>query len=219
MANQLTGINAINNLRNFANSRSELKSETTRVEERLGESFKMRGFKVLVGYQPSSTGSNDAGQIDLICKLDDVVLVIEVKSTYRRNSLNEDLQYKNNTLRKAGLKIKWKAEAVNHLLVTDDKFKSLLGITNSSRCNVIGWIADTCLELDHEYFSGFLKVLIEELHIALNGDVDLLMGIEELDLLENNSEKSTSLYQEGFSRKYFVDAIEHSKVWKSLLKN
>jgi len=218
MANQLTGINAINNLRRFANSRSELKSETTRIEERLGESFKMRGFKVLVGYQPSSTECNNAGEIDLICRLDDVLLVIEVKSTYRRNSLKEALQYKNNALRKAGLQIKRKAEAVNHLLVTDDRFKSLLGISDSSPCNVIGWIADTCLEFDHEYFNGFLKVSIEELHIALNDDVDLLMDIEGLDLVENNSEESTSLYQEGFSGKYFVDAIEHSKVWRSLLE-
>jgi hypothetical protein len=217
MANQLTNVNVINNLRRFANSRSELKSETTRIEERLGESFKMRGFKVLVGYQPSNTECDNAGEIDLICKLDGVVIVVEVKSTYRRNSLKEALQYKNNALRKAGLQIKRKVDAVNQLLVTDDGFKSLLGITDSLRCQVIGWIADTCLEFDHESFNGFLKVSIEELHIALNDEAGLLMDIEDIDSRDKNDEELTSLYKDEFSARAFIDVIEQAKVWKSIL--
>jgi len=216
MASQLTGVNVINNLRRFANSRSELKSETSRIEESLGESFKKRGFKVIASYIPLN--SDSAGEIDLICKLDEVVLVIEVKSTYRRNSIKEALQYKKNALRKAGLQIKRKTEAITHLLLTDDRFKSLLGITDASHCKVIGWIADTSIEFDHEYFNGFLKVSIEEMHIALNDDAGLLMDIEEIGSLDENDGELTSLYQEGFSGESFVDVIEHSKIWKSVLE-
>ena len=211
MANQLTGVSVINNLRRFANSRSELKNETFRIEERLSESFKKRGFKVLASYIPLN--SDNAGEIDLICKLDNVVLVIEVKSTYRRNSLKEALQYKNNALRKAGLQIKRKTEAVTRLLLTDDRFKSLLGITGTSHCKIIGWIADTSIEFDHEYFSGFLKVSIEELHIALNDDAGLLIDIEEIGPRDENDEELISLYEGGFGGESFVDVIEHSKVW------
>ena len=215
MANQLTGVNVINNLRRFANTRSELKSETARIEERLGESFKKRGFKVLASYTPLN--SDSAGEIDLICKLNDIVLVIEVKSTYRRNSLKEALQYKNNALRKAGLQIKRKTEAIAQLVSTDEKFASLLGIKSVPHCKVIGWIADTSLEFDHEYFSGYLKLSIEELHIALNDDAALLMDIKNIASSNEGNERVTSLYQEGFSAESFVNVIEQSKIWKLTL--
>ncbi|WP_412972123.1 hypothetical protein [Glaciecola sp. MF2-115] len=213
MATQLTGVNTINNLRRFANERSEIKSETTRIEERLGESFKKRGFKVLTSYEPSNYAN--AGEIDLICKLDDVVLVIEVKSTYRRNSVREALQYKNNALRKAGLQIKRKTEAIADLLETNEQFRSLLDIRNASHCKLIGWIADTSLEFDHEYFSGFLKLSIEELHIALNDDAELLIDIEKIGLEDKFKGNVASLYENGFSAESFVNAIEQSKIWKS----
>lgn len=217
MATQLTGVNVINNLRRFANNRPELKSETSRIEERLGQSFKKRGFKVLTNYVPENCDAFNPGEIDLICKLDNIVLVIEVKSTYRRNSQREAIGYKNNSLRKAGIQLKHKTEAVKHLLVSNDEFNLSLGIDNIERCTVIGWISDSCLEFDHEYFNGHLKVSIEELHIALADNAGLLVDMAELGQQEHYEEKLTSLYQEGFNAKGFVDVIELSKVWVSKL--
>lgn len=218
MACQLTNVNAINNLRRFANSRPELKDETSRIEERLGESFRKRGFTVLDSYMPSSCESMNPGEIDLICKLGDFVLVIEVKSTYRRSSQREAIGYKNNALRKAGLQIKRKTDAVKHLLLTDNQFKLSLGIDESSHCTSIGWIADTCMEFDHEYFNDFLKVSVEELHIALNDDANLLMDMTELCGDGKNDRETGSLYQNGFSAESFVDVIENSKVWETILE-
>jgi len=218
MACQLTNVNAINNLRRFANSRPELKGETSRIEERLGESFRKRGFTVLDSYMPSSCEPMNPGEIDLICKLDDFVLVIEVKSTYRRSSKREAIGYKNNALRKAGLQIKRKTDAVKHLLLTDNQFKTSLGIDESSHCTAIGWIADTCMEFDHEYFNDFLKVSVEELHIALNDDANLLMDMTEICDDENERE-AVSLFQNGFSAESFVDVIKNSKIWESLLES
>jgi hypothetical protein len=37
-----------------------------------------------------------------------------------------------------------------------------------------GWIGDTSIERDHERFSGFLKLSLEELLIALRSDRSLL---------------------------------------------
>jgi Holliday junction resolvase-like predicted endonuclease len=218
MANQLSGVNIINNLRRFANKRAELKSETSRIEDRLGASFKKRGFTVLANYMPENWDGFNPGEIDLICKLDGVVLVIEVKSTYRRNSQREAIGYKNNALRKAGIQIKRKTEAVEHLLLVDAKFRLSLGIDKTERCNVIGWIADTSVEFDHEYFNGFLKVSIEELHIALTDDAELLVDITKLGWQGDNDDDLASLYQEGFGIESFVDVIDHSKVWGSILE-
>lgn len=213
MSTQLSTVNTINNLRRFANKRPELKIETTRIEEQLSESFKKRDFNVLTNFIPSECDDFNPGEIDLICRLDDVVLVIEVKSTYRRSSQREAISYKNNALRKAGIQIKRKTEAVKQLLLTNDNFKLSLGIDKTQQCNVIGWIADTCLEFDHEYFNEYLKISIEELHIALADDAGLLVDMTEPDWQEHYDEDHSSLYKKGFSAKYFVDVIEHSKVW------
>jgi len=51
MAGQLTGVNVINNLRRLANKRTELRSETATIEDRLGESFKKGNFNVIAGYR------------------------------------------------------------------------------------------------------------------------------------------------------------------------
>lgn len=213
MAQQLTGVNVINTLRRFANKRSELKDETSRIETNLGNKFKERGFKVIESYHPERREGFNPGEIDLICVLDSTVLVLEVKSTYRRNSKREVIGYKNNALRKAGIQIKRKVKAVEQLLHHDDKLKSLLGIEYAYNCNVIGWIADTCVEFDHEDFNGFLKVSVEELHIALSNDADLLVDIMDLGLQADKDENSTSLYPNGFCAAAFVEVIEQGRIW------
>lgn len=215
MANQSTNNNVINNLRRFANTRPELKTETDRIETNLANKFKEKGFTVISSYIPEKKAGFNPGEIDLICVLDNIVLVIEVKSTYRRSSQREAIRYKDSTLKKAGIQTKNKTSAVKHLLNTDANFQSLLGIKNTNNCKVIGWIADTSLEYDHEYFNGHLKVSIDELHIALADQVDLLMTQSELvgKATYKKSSGKTSLYPSGFNALSFVDAIENSKVW------
>lgn len=217
MASQLTNVNAINTLRRFANKRPELKSETSRIESNLGNQFKQRGFTVIESYQPERREGFNPGEIDLICALDDVVLVIEVKSTYRRSSLREAIGYKNNALRKAGIQIKRKVDAVKQLMRSDNNLLSRLGGNATDTCKVIGWIADTSLEHDHEYFNGYLKVSIDELHIALADNADLLADLIELGMQGDRGEEVISLYPDGFSAEGFVDVIGQSKVWATKL--
>ncbi|WP_372880850.1 hypothetical protein [Psychromonas sp.] len=218
MANQLTNVNVINTLRRFANKRSELHSETSRIETNLGNQFRKRGFTVIESYHPERTEGFNPGEIDLICVLDNTVLVLEVKSTYRRNSKREVLRYKHTTLRKAGQQIKSKTEAVKSLLETDETFRELIGIKNPGDPNVIGWIADTSLEYDHEYFNGFLKVSVEELHIALRDEAEMLVDfMEELNVKQDLVKETQSLYPTGFSAKGFVEVITLSKLWAAKL--
>jgi hypothetical protein len=75
------------------------------------------------------------------------------------------------------------------------------------------------MEFDHEYFNDCLKVSVEELHIALNDDANLLMDMTELYGDDENDREADSLYQNGFSAESFVDVIENSKIWESLLDN
>lgn len=216
MANQLTNVNVINTLRRFANNRSELKNETSRIETNLGHQFRKRDFTVIESHKPERAEGFNPGEIDLICVLDNTVLVIEVKSTFRRSSQREAVRYKNNTLRKAGLQVKRKTEAVEFLLQTDSNFQVLLGIKSSEKAHVIGWIADTSLEYDHEHFNGYLKVSVEELYIALNDEVDLLLSQAEMvGQRETELKGSTTLYPEGFNPLIFVNVIEQSKVWEN----
>src|SRR5690606_26177764 len=95
---------AINNLRRLGARRAQARSETRRIEQRLGEVFASRGFAVLVGYAlPTLPGADaQAEEIDLLCARDGCVLVLEVKSTYVRRSVKEVWLHRTTTLRKAG---------------------------------------------------------------------------------------------------------------------
>ena len=177
-------VNVINTLRRFANKIPELQSETSRIETRLGAQFKQRGFTV-----------------------------IEVKSTYRGTSKREAIRYKHTTLRKAGQQIKRKTEAVNSLLETDESFRAFLGIKSSMDCHVIGWIADTSLEYDHKYFNGYLKVSVEDLHIALRDEAEMLVDFMALDESKVKHNELTTLYPQGFSVMEFIKVVQESKVW------
>ena len=99
---------------------------------------------------------------------------------------------------------------MNYLLETDDTFRELLGIKKSDKFNLVGWIADTSLEYDHERFNGYLKVSVEELYIALRDEAGMLVELVEL-IDEDN--RVGSLYLDGFRATSFVEVIEHSKIW------
>jgi hypothetical protein len=68
-----------------------------------------------------------------------------------------------------------------------------------------GWIVDTSIERDHERFSGFLKLSLEELLIALRDDRSLLSDPQDflrgLGDSEGHQTAPLSLYPTGFTAK------------------
>lgn len=93
---------AINNLRRLGARRSEVLAETRRIEESLGRFLVARGFAVVLNWHPSDEDRDNAGEVDLICHLDGILIVLEVKSTYVRMSQRDAWLHGTTTLRKAG---------------------------------------------------------------------------------------------------------------------
>lgn len=216
---------ALNNLRRIGTRRPEAGQETRRIEQQLAKSFEARGFQVCLNYQPQKTEYDDPGEVDLICYRDGQVLVLEVKSTFLRHSMKEAWLHKTTTLRKAGLQIRRKFEAVRTALKTDPELRHQLSLCETSEILLMhGWIVDTSIEHDHEFFSGFRKVSLEEILIALRDDRHLLndpLGLSNGSLWESgNLDHSellapSTLYPSGFTAAGFIDAIEQQAVWES----
>jgi hypothetical protein len=195
------------------------------LEHSLASKFEEKGFLVLSNYQPVKTPEYDPGEVDLICVRDGEVLVIEVKSTFLRSSQKEAWLHKHNTLRKAGLQIKRKVSAIESALVTDSGLRLSLGLDSEALIpKVHGWIVDTCLEYDHEQFSGFLKVSVEEVLIALRDDTYLLndphgvfSGAAQSQQDQALTQEDTTLYPSGFSMGEFISVIEGERVWGDVI--
>jgi hypothetical protein len=208
--NNLTS--AVNNLRRLGMHRKELQEETLRVEQRLGELFKQRGFKVIVGYHPPAVGNDNPGEIDLICHRDGNLLLLEVKSGYIRRSRKEVWLHKTSTLRKAAWQLSRKREAVIKAIQHDEKLKLQLGYTSDTSYDALHcWIVDTSIELDGQCIEGFPVVSREVLEVLLRDEKHLLSPINELDL-----DKHESLFPNGFSAAHFVDLVESGEIWKDL---
>ncbi|PKI02512.1 NERD domain-containing protein [Glaciecola sp. 33A] len=205
----------INNLRRVGAGRTEARAETAAIEARLADILKSRGFTVLLNYQPEKTPERDPGEIDIICVLEGHTLVLEVKSTFLRSSKKDAWFHKTRTLRKAGKQISRKVRAVEQALLSDVNFKSTLEVdTDGPIPKVIGWIVDTSVELDHQLFSGYLKVSLEEVIIALRDDSHLLFSM--VDITEGKEiERDTefTLYPNGFSINNFLGVIEQQRIW------
>ena len=215
---------AINNLRRLGARRAEARDETQRIEEQLGKRFEEKGFKVQLNYQPERNGDDDPGEVDLICVRDGLVLVMEIKSTFLRCSQKDAWLHGVTTLRKAGLQLRRKVQAVQNALTTNTDLASMLGIeTEAMPLPILGWIVDTSIEHDHERFNGFLKVSLEEVLIALRDDRHLLNDpeglingawIEKGHAAVAEVDKPPSLYPDGFSSSRFVEVIESEAVWE-----
>jgi hypothetical protein len=91
-----------------------------------------------------------------------------------------------------------------------------------SRLPIRGWIVDTSIEHDHERFSGYLKVSLEEVIIALRDDRHLLNdpagllsgAAESTDRFQPpDSEVAQTLYPGAFSASRFIEVIECEAVW------
>jgi hypothetical protein len=214
---------AINNLRRLGARRGEAAEETRRIEQRLGQRFAGRGFRVVSNWRPPIADADDAGEVDLICVRDGLVLVLEVKSTYLRRTQRDAWLHRTTTLRKAGLQLRRKIEAVRRALAGASDLLAQLGIDQGTGVSTIqGWIVDTSIECDHHRFCGFLKVSLEEILIALRDDRHLLNDPEGLlDGSWAQPERhvpagclaGTTLYPEGFSATRFVEVIEAQAVW------
>lgn len=229
MAMQNNAAAAINNLRRIGARRAEAREETRRIEQRLAQCFEARGFRVYLNYQPPRTADDDPGEVDLICVRDGQLLLLEIKSTFLRRSLKDAWLHKTTTLRKAGLQLRRKVEAVQAALTLDAGLALALGLEGGIGIPPVrGWIIDTSIEHDHERFAGFLKVSLEEVLIALRDDRDLLndsndwlggrcTGVGNHAL--NEHQITSTLYPDGFSGRRFVEVIERQAVWTSEVGN
>ena len=214
---------AINNLRRIGARRPEAREETRRIEDRLASLFEGRGFSVLRNYEPERVPDADPGEVDLICARDGHLLVLEIKSTFLRRSQKEAWLHGTNMLRKAGLQLRRKLDAVEKALGNDESLAKSLGVEpGAPPRHVCGWIVDTSIEHDHERFSGYLKVSLEEVIIALRDDRHLLNdpagllsgGTEQIDdFRPPENDRAWTLYPDGFSVSRFIQVIENEAVW------
>lgn len=223
MAFQNNSTAAINNLRRLDRNSGERQAETRRIELRLATVFETCGFQILSNYEFPKNDMKDAGEIDLICFRDGHLFIFEVKSTYLRRSLQEAWHHRTNTLRKAGLQLKRKKEAVIQAIETNFVFEKGFKV-DKLPCdkNIHSWIIDTSIEYDHQCFSGFLKVSFQEILIALRNERHLLRNLEQLFSSEQKRESYDNvallddLYPHGFSAEYFADIIENGQIWDVL---
>ena len=213
---------AINNLRRLGARRGQARDEAQRIESGLAQLFETRGFKTLLNWKPPRD-VDDPGEVDLIVTLGQHLFIIEVKSTFLRRSQREAWLHATSTLRKAGHQLRRKVEAVSRAIASNPELRALLDLNEDSvPTRHHGWIADTSIECDHQRFSGFLKVSVEELLIVLRDDRHLLNDPEGLlagnyradqSLEADTSNSAWTLYPDGFSAERFIEVIETEAVW------
>lgn len=208
--NNLTA--AINNLRRVNARRADVQAETQRVELALAESLRQRGFAVEVGYQPAVIDADDAGEVDLICHLDGVVLLLEVKSGYIRSTRHEVWLHRTNTLRKAAWQLRRKQVAVRGALIADQELRARLDYHGQEpRADMRAWIVDTSIELDGQSVDGFRVVSREALEVVLRDEKQLLRPIDQL-----GEESRGSLFPDGFTAGRFVTVVESDELWRGI---
>ncbi|MDR7096171.1 hypothetical protein [Hydrogenophaga laconesensis] len=215
---------AINNLRRLGSRRGNVQEETQRIEASLAKALESRGFRVLLNWQPPREEAlDDPGEVDVIATRDGHLFVLEVKSTFIRRSQREAWVHATTTLRKAGLQLQRKMAAVLRAVEGSAEFRMAIGLNDGqSITHHHGWIVDTSIESDHQRFSGFLKISVEEMLIALRDDRHLLKDLSEFrtaspELTESRdqdeSHSGTTMYPDGFSAERFVKVIEAGVVW------
>jgi Holliday junction resolvase-like predicted endonuclease len=214
---------AINNLRRLGSRRGNVQEETQRIEASLAKALESRGFRVLLNWQPPREEAlHDPGEVDVIATRDGHLFVLEVKSTFMRQSQREAWVHATTTLRKAGLQLQRKLGAVLRALESNVEFRMAIGSHDGRIAHRHGWIVDTSIESDHQRFSGFLKISVEEMLIALCDDRHLLKylsgflttsdePIESRD--QDQSRSRTSMYPDGFIAQRFVEVVEAGVVW------
>lgn len=205
--NNLTA--TLNNLRRVGARRAGMQVETKQVEVQLAEGLRCRGFAVEVGYLPLATEDDDAGEVDLICYRDGVLLILEVKSGYIRSTTHEVWLHRTNTLRKAAWQLRRKRAAVVDALVRDQDLRSRLGYCGREPQECMhAWIVDTSIELDGQAVDGFRIVSREGLEVILRDEKHLLHSAERAV-----TEDTEVLFPDGFSAGRFVELVESGEPW------
>ena len=208
--NNLTA--AVNSLRRIGARRAGKTSETQRIELRLAEQMRERGFAVVVGYQPERTEHEDPGEVDLICYRDEVVLLLEVKSGYIRSSPHEVWLHRTNTLRKAAWQLRRKRVAVIDALARDGQLRTNLGCAaEHPGSRLHAWIVDTSIELDQQMVDGFMVVSLEALQVILRDERSLLCQGEQ-----SPEDSDDTMFPDGFTAARFVAVVEAGEVWADL---
>ncbi|TCQ81563.1 nuclease-related domain-containing protein [Pseudomonas sp. JUb52] len=203
---------AVNNLRRVEQRRSELRSETERIEHNLAHSLRQRGFHVVVGYEPRRVDAQDAGEIDLLACLAGVILLLEVKSGFIRCTPQEVWLHRTNTLRKAARQLRRKSVAVRQALQHDLGLRAALGLAAPDPLPTLhSWVVDTSIEFDGEVVDGFRIVSREVIEVALRDELHYLKALDK-----QGANEVATLYPEGFSASAFARIIEQSEVWKKL---
>ncbi|MCI5188532.1 MAG: NERD domain-containing protein [Candidatus Electrothrix sp. AS4_5] len=204
---------AVNNLRRIGCRRIDRNDETHRIENRLGELFKSKGFNVVTGYNPPKSLNADPGEIDLICYLERHIFLIEVKSTYVRKTLQDAWIYYTTTLRKATRQLRRKRKALLSAIEEDGELRANLCISGQAKDILLhSWIVDTSIEYDQTIIDGFLKVSLEGLIVILRNERYLLNGL----LHEADNLSEDHLFKDGFSAKRFAEIVEEGRVWSVL---
>ena len=210
---------AINNLRRLGARRHEARAETQRIETQMGAMLEKRGFKVVLNWNPPLGPDGNAGEVDLVCARDDVVLVLELKSTYLRRSQQEVWLHETTTLRKAGQQLQRKVEAVRQAVGDPSGLAQGLGLEPGAPFKALcGWIVDTSIEGDHQRFGGFLKISLEELQIALRDDRHFLHDPDGMFVQKDpvNQPAPRSLYPQGFNAERLIEVVEAQAVWQGV---
>ncbi|WP_234395900.1 nuclease-related domain-containing protein [Neisseria wadsworthii] len=188
----------INHFRKLNKNRATLLQETSRMEKQLGDLFKKHGWQVFVQHMPES---NNVGEIDLIVISDKHVLVIELKSSFIKQSIREIYEYQYFVLKKAAYQLSRKCAYIKNTLLPKLGYSSEQLLLHS-------WIVDTTLEFDHQYIDGHLKISLEELLIHLNQHSDFMERFFE-------KENSNNLQEIAFSS--LIKDIEQDCFWQNEL--
>ena len=209
---------AVNNLRRFGARRKGVMKETNLIELNFGEQLRLKGMSVVCGYEPKFDGNENPGEVDIIAYVDDVLLLIEVKSGYIRSSTQEAWLHKTNTLRKAVWQLQRKEIAVKDALLSDGQLRQRLNFDQSVLpATFKSWIVDTSLEFDGQMIDGYHVASLETALIALRDEVSFLQNFEELDENSKLLETETSLYSGAFNIREFINIIESGKIWDGLI--
>lgn len=213
MASQNNSTAAINNLRRIGCRRKGRKDETDRIESRLGDLFRSKGFAVVHSYQPDLVDGKDPGEVDLLCYMDNHLLVLEVKSTYIRKTKQDAWIHRTSTLRKASQQLSRKTNAIAQSIENDANLQLKLKLPDQKEAiKIHPWIVDTSIEYDQELIDGYLKVSLEGLIVILNNERELLTG----NLLIEEELPEDDMFSEGFSIQRFIEIVEKGELWSVL---
>lgn len=200
----------VNLLRRHNSRRQDLKKETQAAENHLATMLRDQGFRVVVGYQPAKTVAGDVGEMDLICAMDDVVILIEMKTSYIRGKWQEIWLHRHTSLRKAGWQLKRKQPVLLGELQSNAQLRADLGLS-AAPTRIQAWIVDTSIEFDGQYIDNYLVVSREVLEVVLRDELDYVRPMSE-----HESAEHTTFYPNGFSATRFVEVVEQQLIWADL---